>query len=462
MIIQNQLIANYTSLLNDCRFSTYQRNKIIAVALIAIGLASGFLLNYILKFKNKATPIKGITEPKFDISKIKKVASNIEIAKSDKKEETQEEKAIFSSLKGKIKWLSGSQSAALAIMLNEVALSQLNMKPALLSTRNLLDHQLVPFTGELGFIRNFMSGVAGEFPGFAIQYANQTSFIFNADAELKEIYGYFIGSGKYIKLENLKLCLLRLLLSGSKKSEYPKIKMHIENEILNKMQESPSLPYVQNWQSAIRWLHEDVPDPFLKNMKPISAPLKRGQLVCTKYLNDSGAIIMKFAIVAGASNNKHYNLLMNGNGFWQSIPEENIMVFDEENEQLYKKLPEMPLKTIQVKTAEWVLLSDKEKVLSILDMFDSVKPLPFSDLQKTMLKMSFPLIWGSTTVEPQTLDGLFGLPGELILDKPALLGEDIQLVFVEKKNKVLMQQAMAGLNVNVLDIELLKTNQLNK
>ncbi|MBA3722599.1 MAG: hypothetical protein H0W88_09390 [Parachlamydiaceae bacterium] len=352
-------------------------------------------------------------------------------------------------LEKQIKWVSGSRSPAIALMTNKVALEKFDNKPALVSGKTLYNHNLVPLTGELYFLLNIISGVALSDLFWAFHHSNEPTFVFKPDNELDRIYQTHYKTTGNLDLLKLKTAVLRLILTKEKISEYPKIKEHIRTEILNKLDES-NLTYFPTWKKHMHLVNKPVSTTDLDKLKELDSTLKIGQLVAVMHESQE----YKFAFVSNICENSNLcSVIAFEDGNSQSVDKKFVKVFTKIPNIKEAEFPKLQID--QIKNFEESMRTQKEKVQAILDLFDNAKPLEFTDDEKDLIHQSFPIIWASTTLESTPTEGMMGRPGERYLTKPALLGKDIQLLFVPKDNIQKAQKALSAYHVKVLDVDIL-------
>ena len=131
----------------------------------------------------------------------------------------------------KITFISGSKSSSIPTIINIGKLAPiLSTKAALVPTGQLLQHKIVPLSGELnygitknGVNQTSLSGCQLEGLNICINYASAKSFQFDADKELDNIIK-IEKVDDILTISKLRIAVLRLLRMKAKTEEYDKIK----------------------------------------------------------------------------------------------------------------------------------------------------------------------------------------------------------------------------------------------
>lgn len=360
------------------------------------------------------------------------------------------EAETVASLKGRIKWMTGTTSAALALMLNDTVLARLGRGPALVPNSMLLEHQVVPLSGELMSIQNFISGVAPADVGWALRYANYKEGV-TQESLLKRIYETEAGPNKYPNPEQVHFAVLKLLLTGEASAEYPKIKHHIQTKVIDHLTTPVTDP---NWEQRLSLIQTNVLEAIVGQAKPFqsSTPIVRGQLVGVMHDGDP---VMKFAMMLEASPRRSfYRIIPFKNGCYCDV--QNLFMIDEAVLQTLQIPPQLTGQDLF--TMKRTLMCGKEKFQVIMKLFDEVQPLLLTDFQRQMRQAGFPMVIASTTIQSDALKpvrGMGGRPGELMVFEPVPLGPGV-IVFADAPHIPQLQEELRRYQVEVLNLNLLR------
>ncbi len=349
----------------------------------------------------------------------------------------------------KFTFITGSKSTSIPSILKIPILApMLSDKPALVPTGKLLLHNIVPLAGELfmgiteqGINQIALSGM--KFAGLdtCVAYATAKSFQFNADTELENIY----NTKKLVtifSLPTLRIALLRLLLMGEKKEEYPNIKDHIQKLILL---ENVNKPIKENWPHDASLI--GLPCK-IKGTKPKEGELSRGQVVAVPRSNSP---VPKYGIIAEIYPSGDYRVIVEKDGTKKTIDPEHITVIDEKTLSQEAKNQE-PLTQQDQLTMQKRLKNNKEQLEEILELFDTVKPFEHSQDELDLLNNPFPVVWASVSLESSSLSRS-AITGEQFFKGHAALGDDIQYVFTNRENINHLQTILKEHNVQVMSFE---------
>lgn len=346
----------------------------------------------------------------------------------------------FYDLARSIVWVTGTRTASL-VGLDQVAKKHDDAR-ALIPTGSLLDMNIVPLTGELGFgilstgvNRKGLSGT--EFSNFKLahEYSCEEKFICDLNKEV-----VFIESVTHLNVSQtflrLKASVLRLIHCNAENDLLRKSRKHISEVILPKLSKRPT-----GWENKARLIRTPA-DEVLKGIVsyPVNGSLlPRGTLVkiLPTFYQEHPMIGM---IIANREGN--YTVCINANCYVQSILKnsEIEMYQDTDIEKIadsQKPLTNEEINFISEKMAEpyehW------EIVEAIVNLFDQETPLPLSETELSLVNKSFPLIWGSTSKTLKFKKFKNGSPREYIFEGALKLGSDIDVLFT-KKNKIPQMQ----------------------
>lgn len=364
----------------------------------------------------------------------------------------------FIMSKHNITWISGSRSAAIP-MIERVRETILSKAPALVPTGQLLKHNLVPLTGELGtgitsrgINQEYLSGVALQDMETAMSYAKSQSFIFDPVKEINIIMGSdFTKNQDANRMNRLQIALLRLSLMNY---DYDKeLHDHIENKILEPLGKIKNEAVKTNFDTELPWKG-------------------RAQLVGRKVSNE----LKEYPVKADSESyvrgqvvqvNEEYGLIVGVNPVKVMLGEGKIFEEDEldEKEWFIEPLDE---KAIEEEARAYAPL-DKEILGRLSDVMDNIKalekidamtpqerikvamsqkPLDMTVGRKKLIAESFPIIWASCTVKP--IPFKYGVSREGVIKGTAELGKDIQVVFTDQDHVKELSEAVSQYGVTVL------------
>lgn len=339
----------------------------------------------------------------------------------------------------KITWISGSRSAAIPIMLR---LKQ----PALVPTGQLLKHNIVPLTGELGagvsargVNKNALSGMDLTGLEVCMSYAKTNGFIFDPQKEIQFIRNFNPTYGWQIN--RLKIAVLRLLLMNQKTEDLADLKNYIQDIILPQI---PQLRKVENEQ-IVRSSANLIGQVFKGNSNEVTdLPLQIGQVVCVPRTDQGTTLGM---ITGYNSETKVYTICVEKDGRTKSLDKKNIKIIPQEDiRSLSEQLPAIADEDFS--NILEALQTEYDQVSAVLKLFNTVKPLEFSEESLSLIKNSFPIIWASCHLDPQSF--FAGVPGEKIVLGEAVLGKDIDVVFTDDVHVDILKKAVGKYGINVL------------
>jgi hypothetical protein len=343
----------------------------------------------------------------------------------------------------KVTWLSGGCSSACPLILHVRPGNHFAPNlPALVSTMWLLNHFKAPLTGELSYYADTISGVVLEGAAIALQYTDK-GFAFDPDKEIQAIYGNVPANSKFDPIR-LKISIMRLILTGSKKERWSELNAHLQTQVL---------PMLVRSQASNRWLNNtrlvDV-QVSPECQKKQRAYFERGDLVGIKSIKDN---VERFYMVLEHNRNDNtYHVVYNREGHSGWVKAEEITFYEQHT---ISALPPLDVRRYEEQLPEHFKYAKYSHYHHLSTLFTQVQPLDLSVDELECINNPFPVIWGSTTLQGKpvyTQESQTGLPGERVLDKPAWIGQDIQYVFVPKEKIPLVKRLFDRWNIEVLDI----------
>lgn len=361
-----------------------------------------------------------------------------------------------------ITFITGSKSSSIPSILKTHKLApKLCSRPALVSTGQLFEHNIVPFSGELfegiskkGINLTHLSGMRMAGLEACLDYAGNPQFTFNADKELAFIKG--IHGEHEVFLQRLKVAVLRLLLSGEKREEYENLKQHLENQ---KKKHRPSSPINPKWESQAVLISQplsplliETSDNLDKDGKPVT--LRRGQVVG----------------VPSADFNERYGIIE------KVFPDGSCRVIVEQDFRITKEFPADKIiivpdsvldkeasalkETTSLNEAGnyniWQILKEPQEALDeIIKLFDTIVPFNFSDQEKSLIKEPFPIVWAAINLDNVSILRNHNLlvKGEHAIKGPLELGKHVQVVFTAEQNVQKLREMVKEHDVQVLSFE---------
>lgn len=364
----------------------------------------------------------------------------------------------FLSQNKKITWITGSNSTCIPSIMRvpKTSLSGLTDKPALVPTGMLLSHNIVPLYGELemGIFARGVNNIAlsgcslmHNYCGLninldtCINYASNKKFKFNEDNELKEIEK--IIDKEYLgALSSLKVAVLKLLMTGSKKNKYDEIVKNLK-KLLDKLPKS--LPLGDQWEKYTPFIGDVCTSTIKSNVNTF----QRGQLVSIPRSNSQKN---KYGVIKEIiTAEKSCKVIIEKNGIEKTINWTEIETISKDSLDDLIKSQDKGLQTMELGYLRQQMRSSREEIDDIISLFDTVKPINYSEEEKNLMDHSFPIVWTSTSINPEPF--YHGSPGEQIVKGIAKLGDDIQVVFTPEKNVERLKKAVNGLGVEVLNFD---------
>jgi hypothetical protein len=348
----------------------------------------------------------------------------------------------FLDKKKHITFVTGSKSSSIPLILKTAQLvPTISTQPALIPTGLLMQHHVTPLSGELsgGILENGINqtGLSGmNFSGLnvCIRYAAQPSYQFNPNQELDIINDATVDSSSS-NISRLHIAVLRLLLMGAKQEMYEKIKGQIK--ILIQQVAGRSSPLMENWAKGA---------PLIGTVcqaeaKMPEGELQRGQIV---GVHRSGSLSYKYGMIAEKNKQGLYRVIVEKDGISKWVdPRSMILVPNDVMTAEAKNVP--PLTKDETMILERKVKDLKGKLEEILQLFDTIKPLNFTEEELDFIQHPFPIVWASTSDSLKVERVHQGIPDEHVVKGKAVLGKDIQVVFtphsyVDKLKAVLKDQ----------------------
>lgn len=360
-----------------------------------------------------------------------------------------------------ITWITGSRSASIPLIerVKDTALSP--QVPALVPTGQLLRHNIAPLTGEFqgitlggGVNTNALSGMTLEGLSTCMKYtAKEFEFDPTGRLEIQRIRE--LNPGKPDSLSRVKVAVLRLHLMGIDPKKMKELERHIES-VKSKI---PEPKPEKDWNYIGQVISEV---DYAKLKEDSRQPFKIGQMVAIPFGDKShklGIITSIEDVVDGTKTKRIYTVVGEKSGkiFRLESYQINSISQDKLKEHFQgSRIPELTLEESDgvKKYFEYHQLED------ILHIFKQpIQPLDLSGTSGSLINESFPLVWGSCTLEPKTWDkGWFGGREELV-SGIARLGTDIQVVFTETGNVGRLKTALEQMeqrDITVLSFEAAK------
>jgi len=367
----------------------------------------------------------------------------------------------FLSTGKRITWITGSRSAAIPMIKRVIP------DPALVPTGMMRRYNIAPLTGELssgtrvyGVNRWCLSGMClGGFED-CMRYATEPVFVFNPK---KEVQGILNLKKKHAKSfeeirERLGIGVLRLLLTGQEEEQWGKLQKHIQRKILNHVKDKKS-SRKDDWERYAHLVGKEVSGENVGLELGKKEELVPGQLVSVLGQEKRK---WEFGLVCAKERKDKYSVLMKRQyaGAVRFLPFREEVFKDSLRVPNEGVLREVFQDTSQTEGTEdffflalqEMMRTNQERAQEILDLFDQVKPMEFSQEDQSLINESFPLIWASYTAEPYCFR-LGGIKGEQLLKGIAELGRDIQVVFTDPEHIPVLRRAVYQYGVNVLSFD---------
>lgn len=350
-----------------------------------------------------------------------------------------------------ITFITGSNSSSIPVILKVAELAPaLSTTPALIPTGQLVQHNIVPLSGELhqgisdfGINQRSLSGM--EFNGLdvCVAYASNTKFKFNIDNELDFIKR--LNHSNIVKevdspLPRLRIAVLRLLLMGADPNLF---KQHII-DLKNQAQIFSTSPYWEKYAPLIGTKCKELG-------KTIDYDLQRGQVVA---ILKEGSDQPVYGMIEELDEDM-YTVIITKEGDRDYVVKDVPKIMEDSilNEETSKAIP---LSADEQAVLRSKIKSVREKLEDILKLFDTVKPFNFNPSELQLIKEPFPIVWASfsSSLDKTPLD-IFGqeVKGEQLVKGQVALGTDIQLVFTHRDNVDQLQSLLKDHGVQVLSFE---------
>lgn len=383
----------------------------------------------------------------------------------------------FLEQKRKITWIHGSRSAAIPVM-EEAAKIQAaaqhtlrnRPQPALWPSGMLLQHKIVPLTGELGVgisakgvNREMLSGMSISGLDTCMSYAHHKEFVFDPDREvavikdlLKDIEESnhredFVG-WRQDPIFRLRIAVLRLLLMSQKREQWPSLKSYIKKILqLLPIEKSPSKELEKNWMPYAPLLGEKREISVTTSRVDKDKILPTGQLVCVSQSDGS----FKYGLVVKSKRRDiysewQYDIVVGKDGEMKSsVYADQLQLPVLQTVPLSStKLTEDQIEKIRERFLTPTEIVRRE-VQSTLALFEprAVKPLWLSKEDLKLVADSFPMVWASCTLEPEYVGQ------EYLVKGTAALGNDLQLVFTDRDHVEFLRQRIRQYNVQVYSFD---------
>lgn len=352
----------------------------------------------------------------------------------------------------KITFLTGSKSSSLPLILMIPKLATLlSSRPALIPTGQLLDHNIVPLSGELtwgiqhesGINRHHLSGMELSGLDVCLGYARKEGFAFNPSEDLELIFKQTIDNYSLIQL---KLRLLRLLLTGQKANQYEAIKIH-----LAKLKQAFSvfkLSLNENWKEQANIVGQVCDEPRL--LLNANQTVKRGQIVVIQVKIGCCSSQWLHGMVLKQESKDKYRILTDltmGTSFVCSSDE--IYLVPESNLKKYFGVLSLEKQHLIEKKMQ----SLDEQVAHIEHLFDSVKPISFTNEDWKLIHSPFPIVWASVTMKNTEKHVSSMIKNEKCFEGIAILGHDVQFVFTDRDHVKQLESIVSKYDVRVLSFE---------
>lgn len=370
-----------------------------------------------------------------------------------------------------IKWVHGTKSSALAMMLHLARIGKV-AKPALIPTGELIKkHKAPPLSGELmmgiiaiGVNQEHISGV--RFKDFTVsaRYAAGEDYGINVEAE-KEIIDTFneVIQQKPAKLpplfQRFHVAILRLLRTGQRPELIQQCKIVLQNTLKHFPPAPPVQDLYRKYANLISMELERIPE----NAQPLNRLPQPGELLVYK----SGTT-GKYHIVPVTSVNKNNNFEVFYKGNFSSIASQNkyplFVLTEDELKKLSIGRPEVDPVELQkveerLKTPS-MELREKKIFEEMLHDIETIKPYEFNTLEQELIKNPAPLVFATldekkmVPVQAEIHDSNVLVPGaEKAIKGELALGNDLQIAFTNEKNLERMRRVLAPLGVQVFSFD---------
>jgi hypothetical protein len=334
-----------------------------------------------------------------------------------------------SLLSKKITWITGSSTASLVPIFKKA----IDDKPALIPTGELLEHNIVPLTGELvmglaGINAIALSGVGLSAHKGALHYAKAAKlhFAYSKDSEI-EFIQKVVDSPQLLSAEwtfpRLKIAAIRLGWSGISTQEKQKV---IENlkKILVRGKKSDA------WKEHGGLLNSRI---TTKTSSPVgNKDLVPGDIILISRTADKGECYSLGVVDKVSTQNQQVGVLIDGGTRYKYVERENAYTLSKEDgaalQRNKSQYAEVSSKNIQGVTNK--LKTDHEKIEEVITLLENTAVFDMTAEEKKLINMPGAILWGTVTKQ-DFLPVRSDIKGEMGLKGKQKLGDDIQVLFVE-------------------------------
>jgi hypothetical protein len=228
--------------------------------------------------------------------------------------------------------------------------------------------------------------------------------------------------------------------------EWGNLKDHIEREI------SPKIPVSEKnaeleaeWEASLPYIGRAFPDEWIKfNVEPGEKFIK-GQIVGIENDNE-----LKCGMILSCSEEGRCEVLVgkkSGELVTERVEENELAPLKEK----LTPIDDMSWDSETILAVKEKLQTQKEMVQEIASLFDTVNPIALSEGSLFLINDSFPLVWGSCSVEGEPFQ--HGIRGERIIRGNAVLGKDIEVVFTDHEHVKALENAVKPYGITVLSFD---------
>lgn len=328
-----------------------------------------------------------------------------------------------------ITWITGSSTASLVPIFKKA----IDNKPALIPTGELIEHNIVPLTGELvmglaGINKIALSGVdLGHHKG-ALQYAEAAKghFAYSKDAEIKFIQNV-VESPQLLSFDwafqRLKIAAIRLGWSGINTQE--------KQNVIEKLRSIPvSGKKSDAWKEHSGLLNSRI---TTRTSSPVgNKQLIPGDIVLVSRTADNGECYSLGVVDVASTQNEQVIVSVDGDTKSKRVKRENAYTLSEKDvaalQQNKSQYEEVSPKSIQRITDN--LKTDHEKIAEVIALLDNTAVFDMTAEEKNLVNTPGAILWGTVT-KKDFLRVRSDIKGEIGLEGKQKLGDDIQVLFVE-------------------------------
>lgn len=266
-------------------------------------------------------------------------------------------------------------------------------------------------------------------------YSLEKSFSFDPDVEVKNIYEANLEWEWGIA--RLRVSVLRLILMDQKVEEFEHIQEHIEH-LIESQPEEPAA--IEDWLKYGALISREFKG------KKVRGKLQRGQVVAVPRTDCPHP---KYGVIQHVGKDG-CNVIVEKSGSNKWVGKESIYCI--ETSALDKEASTVPeLSEMEEKTLDTAVKNNREKLEEILSLFETVRKGSFTAQSATLITEPFPIIWASTTLNPTGFRN--GIRGEHLHAGPALLGDDIQIVFTPRECVNVLKEKVEGWGIKTFSYE---------